>query len=354
MLQRRRLLLGATSFSVGALATALAAPAIAAGRASGLLVAQGPRSRMVMVNDLAGDVDGLFALVHALISPSVEVRAVVASGDGEHQGQVAKGVKVGTEALAAVGREGLHVLAGAPLRMTEADRPVDSPGARAIIAEALRSDSNLPLFVGVGGGLTEIASAILLEPSIADHMTLVWIGGAPYPAGGKEYNFSIDPIAAQVVFDNPRLRIWQVPMNAYAQCVIAASEIQLRVRPWGSAGAWLFDQFNQSIGFWNRFMGMNTGATWTLGDSPLVLLTALTGWFPSEGFGTRSMSYEQTGSSLYDEPFAPRLNSDGTYAARAQGKRIRSYRMIDTRTMFEDFFARLQLHASMVRPRGSG
>src|SRR4030095_2141432 len=102
-------------------------------------------------------------------------------------------------------------------------------------------------------GLTEVASAILLEPSIADRMNLVWIGGAPYPAGGNEYNFSIDPLAAQVVFDNPALHIWQVPMNAYAQCVISASEILLRVRPWGSAGAWLFDRFNESVSFWNRY-----------------------------------------------------------------------------------------------------
>jgi purine nucleosidase len=351
MLQRRQLLLSAAGLSIGTIATVLAAPANAGAAAVDLLVPQGPRSRLVMVNDLAGDVDGLFALVHALISPGVEVRGVVASGDGEHQGQVAKGVKVGTEALAAVGRADLRVLPGAPLRMAQVDRPIDSPGTRAIIAEAMRTDSKLPLFVGVGGGLTEVASAILLEPSIADRMTLVWIGGAPYPAGGNEYNFSIDPIAAQVVFDNPALRIWQVPMNAYAQCVISASEILLRVRPWGSAGAWLFDRFNESIGFWNRFSGMNTGATWTMGDSPLVLLTALTGWFPSGGFGTKSMAYEQTGSSLYDEPFAPQLNRDGTYAVRAGGKRIRSYRTIDTRTMFEDFFARLQLHAGTAAAR---
>jgi len=61
----------------------------------------------------------------------------------------------------------------------------------------MREDSPLPLYVAVGGGLTEVASALKIEPRIAGHMTLVWIGGDALPGGGVgETNFNIDPVAA--------------------------------------------------------------------------------------------------------------------------------------------------------------
>ena len=76
-----------------------------------------------------------------------------------------------------------------------------------------------------------------------------------------------------------------------------------------------------------------------LGDSPLVLLTALTSWVPS-GFG-RVRHYEQT-SSQFDDIFAPHLGPDGSYEARDTGRRIRVYKSLDTRLMFGDFFVKMK------------
>jgi len=71
-------------------------------------------------------------------------------------------------------------------RLSAPKDPMRSEGTLAIIDEAMRTDSQLPLFVTVGGGLTEVASAVMLEPSIADRFTLVWIGGGrPHPEGAK-------------------------------------------------------------------------------------------------------------------------------------------------------------------------
>jgi hypothetical protein len=36
----------------------------------------GPRSRVLVVNDLCGDIDGLFSTVHAILSPSTELRGL--------------------------------------------------------------------------------------------------------------------------------------------------------------------------------------------------------------------------------------------------------------------------------------
>src|SRR6187455_804238 len=45
-----------------------------------------PRMRVIIDNDFGGDPDGLYQLVHHLLSPSVEIRAIIGShlkpGDG--------------------------------------------------------------------------------------------------------------------------------------------------------------------------------------------------------------------------------------------------------------------------------
>ena len=38
-----------------------------------------PRIRVIIDNDFGGDPDGLFQLTHAMLSPSIEVRAVIGS-----------------------------------------------------------------------------------------------------------------------------------------------------------------------------------------------------------------------------------------------------------------------------------
>lgn len=88
--------------------------------------------------------------------------------------------------------------------------------------------------MAVGGGLTEVASALLLEPRIAGRFTLIWIGGDAYPAGGTgETDFNIDPLAAQYVFNETSTPLWQVPRSVYATCVVSATEIQAFVAPHG-------------------------------------------------------------------------------------------------------------------------
>jgi purine nucleosidase len=42
----------------------------------------GPRRRVLFLNDLSGDIDGLFAAVHAILSPSIDLRAMIGTGTG--------------------------------------------------------------------------------------------------------------------------------------------------------------------------------------------------------------------------------------------------------------------------------
>lgn len=305
------------------------------------------RYRVIVDNDFAGDPDGLYQLAHHLMSPATEITAVI----GSRLADLPAIEPLGQSATAACDRAaelfgvlGLQspelIVQGSNDGLVDLDQPVDSAGARAIVEEAMRDDSDRPLFVACGGGLTQIASAYLLEPRIADRLRVVWIGGPEYPGHaepppgvGLEYNVSIDPIAVQVVFNHSPLDVWQVPRNAYRQCVVGEIEFMSRVAPLGELGDYLWKSIWNTKQRFPQFGALGVD-TFVLGDSPLVLLTAL-----------HSLFEPDPSSSEYVLTPAPTFDDRADMHANPSGRPIRVYTRLDTRLMLEDMFGKFAAFA---------
>src|SRR5688572_10660825 len=245
------------------------------------------RARVIVDNDFAGDPDGLFQLAHHVLCTSVAVVQVIASRLPEamvspDRDEVAEGVAAADEVLTLAG-SALRTVPGA---RTALNPQVDSPPSAAtesIVREAMRADTDLPLFYAAGGALTELATAYLAEPRIAERLTLVWIGGHGYDstAEAPEFNTGTDLVAAQVVFRSP-IPIWQVPEPTYAQCLVSWAELHRDIAPLGPLGSYLVDRWRTFTDRVERMFGASLGECAVLGDSPLVLLTALQGTFRAE------------------------------------------------------------------------
>jgi inosine-uridine nucleoside N-ribohydrolase len=169
----------------------------------------------------------------------------------------------------------VRVVRGASHALLSRDEGRPSTAVEEIVAEAMRDDAELPLFVACGGGLTNIASAWLAEPRIGAHLTLVWIGGAeheglaePQPGPWMEYNTSIDRIAAQVIFNDSDMRIWQVPRDAYQQVLVSRSELVARMQPHGELGAYLFND-SQLVGPGDGILRRALGRDLRAGGQPV-------------------------------------------------------------------------------------
>lgn len=301
--------------------------------------------RVIVDNDFSGDPDGLFQLAHLLLSPSVDVRAIIGShlnvndgfdGSKTQADNAARKVKELIQVMG-VGKT-IPILAGSNTALVNDSTPVKNEAVNAIIQEALRIDTKLPLYVVCGAGLTEIASAALTNPQIADKLTVIWIGGPEYaelatpPPGYSEieYNLNIDQAAARAVFNRSSLPLWQVPRNVYRQCLLSYAQLLTNVKPRGKTGAYLSGTLETLMARIQRYI--NIGETYILGDSPLVLLTALQSSFEPD-----------PSSSQYVVRQAPRINQAGVYAVNHKGRPIRVYTQLDTHLMFADFFAKLEL-----------
>ena len=308
-----------------------------------------PRIRVIVDNDFSGDPDGLFQLTHILLSPSVEVRGIIGShlkvGDGfdNSKTQAENAAKKAKELLMMI-RPGstIPVYHGSNTGMLNDSIPVKSEAVNFIIKESLRSDTKLPLYILCGAGLTEIASALLTDPSIASKATLIWIGGPEYPDlalpppgySNPEYNLNIDIAAGKVVFNKSTINIWQIPRDAYRQALLPYSELLTKVKPNGKLGSYLAGELESLM---RRLLNykLNIGETYVLGDSPLVLLTALQSSFEPD-----------PSSSDYKIKLSPLINNQGAYEVNHRGRSIRVYHRLDIQMMFNDFFAKLTLFNS--------
>lgn len=302
------------------------------------------RMRVIMDNDFAGDPDGLFALAQLVLSPSVETRGIIGSHLHNNENWTAKGKPSASTAadnarmlLKKLGKNNMcTIVAGSEYPLADTITPIASAATELIINEALQCTKKNPLFILCGGGLTEIASAWMLNPQIADRIVLVWIGGAEYPgyitppgSKGGEYNTTIDIHAAQVVFNRSNINIWQIPRNAYRECLISRSILQNRLKEKSGIAPYLVSMLDNYIGKGKQ------SECYVLGDSPLVLVSAL-----------QSNWERDACSSTYTYRHCPVVDEKGMYHFANEGRQIKVFDHIDTYLMFEDMFAKFILSAN--------
>lgn len=288
--------------------------------------------RMIVHTDCKNEADDQYALAHHLMTPKFEVRGIIAGHFEKNVQQYGKkktmeaSYKEINKVLELMDVAGDYpVFKGAAEPLPDECTPIPSPGADFIIQEAKRDDQR-PLYIGLQGCLTDLAAALLIDPSIADKLTAIWIGGGTWPEGGSEFNLWQDIHAANVVMES-NVNLWQVPKNVYKQVAVSLAELQYKVKPCGAIGKYLFEQmvdFNTRTGDISHWPH---GEIWGLGDQPTV-----------------SLLLEEQERDNYDWKHAPRIGEDMTYIHNHNNRKIRVYHTVDARLTMEDFYAKLAIN----------
>ena len=168
------------------------------------------------------------------------------------------------------------VLRGAERFLPDEKTPVISDAVCDLVKRAKEYTPESPLHVIAIGAITNIASAILLDPTIKDNIVVIWLGGhAHHFHNTAEFNMKQDIAAARVVMGSgvrfvqlpcqgvvsnftiskPELQYWLVGKNPLAdylaQNTIQAAESYAAGAPWTrviwdvTAVAWLLNDNNR-------------------------------------------------------------------------------------------------------------
>lgn len=284
------------------------------------------RRKVIINTDAKNEADDQFAIVHGLLSPTLDVRGIIPAHFGTWRSDKSMEdsrdeVDLLLDLLQLTGS--VPVANGAPTHIPDESTPLDSEGAQLIIRESLAATNEDPLFIAFLGPLTDMASAILQEPKIVDkNVTVIWIGGVRYdtfePNGKIEFNLSNDIAAANVVFDSG-IKVWQVPSSVYRMVSVSYAELDEKIGEAGPLGEYLIKQLHE----WNATYHPGPIESRSLGDSPAIAL----------------MLYPACGN--YRTVPAPRFGAEGHYVPGSQHP-IRVYESVDVRFLLEDMFAKIR------------
>ena len=276
--------------------------------------------RVIIDTDAACEADDPFAIVHALLSPKLIVKGIIAEHFAQEDSMERSYEEIQT-ILDAMGME-VPVFKGQTGPLSE-DKEI-SEAVMFLIREALMKDDK-PLFILCQGAITNVAMALKLRPEIASRITVIWIGthGSSFgPAPFREFNAGNDIKAANLVLES-EAPLWLVPSYVYSTVNIGIAEIKRRIAPCGKIGAHLYENlmaYNCSEG-----AGWTKGESWSLGDSPAIAIAI------------------NPGCGRYEDAPAPFVEDDTASKECPDNRTIRIYFDVDSRYILEDFIAKLEL-----------
>jgi inosine-uridine nucleoside N-ribohydrolase len=128
--------------------------------------------------------------------------------------------------------------------------PVESDAARDLVKRAMEAEGLL--YVLALGAITNVASALLMEPRVAEKIVVVWLGGQPisFPSA-REFNLLQDVPATQILFDSGVPLVLIPCMQVASHLAVTAEEMKNRL--WGKSevGTYLTDtvtgQFTEAL-----------------------------------------------------------------------------------------------------------
>lgn len=304
----------------------------------GFSVGSYKKNRVLILSDIKTEADDPFAIVHHLLSPTENVRGIVACHFESKYGKSPrlahlKGTSAeqsyieGQKILEYMEMEDVPLVRGTQYPLTSDGSLPESEGAELIIREALQEDE-MPLYIACLGALTDLAVALKKEPRIAKRMTAIFIGGAPYPDGGMEPNVEEDVLAAQIVFDS-EIPLWQIPSSVYSTVEISLAEVVAQVKPCGKIGAYLCQEMLEVNDFYAQVpsrMPWPHGETWSIGDNPSVFVLL-----------------QSQNRCTWHTRKAPGIADDMSYIDNPNGRDIRVYDTVDCRLGISDFLSKLRL-----------
>jgi len=283
--------------------------------------------RMVLDTDTYNEIDDQFAVVHALLSPDrLDVEAIYAAPfHNRRSSGPADGMEKSYEEILRlldrldVSPEGF-VFRGSKGYLSGPDQPQESAAARDLVDRAMSSDDLL--YAVAIGAITNVASAILLEPEIVRRIVVVWLGGNPlYWPTAREFNLQQDLHASRLIFDCG-VPLIQIPCQAVAALLhTTVPEMERHVQGRGPIGDYLveiFKSYHEDHYAWSKVI-WDVSAIGYLLDSE---------WVPTE---------------LVHSPV---LTDQFTWSVDHSRHFIRSATAVRRDSIFRDLFQKLEAKAS--------
>lgn len=237
--------------------------------------AKGERLRLIIDTDAKNEIDDIWAISLALLSlERFKIEGFVAANFDNNRPEA------GPDSIDASFREIKTILSKAGLAgkwpvlrgsapMRYKFEPSESEGVDFIIQKALESTPEDPLWIVGLGAATDIASAYLKEPRIADRIVVFWHFRTRWPEKCWNFNVIGDVRAARIVFHSD-LSFVLFDTGTHLVCPMEESE---KFTSYGELGKYLHEYRYQSSNYQRPTKGF-----FDLGDIASLVDPSLASW----------------------------------------------------------------------------
>jgi inosine-uridine nucleoside N-ribohydrolase len=187
------------------------------------------------------------------------------------------------------------------------------------------SESRRLIVFAIGAG-TDVASAILKDPSIANRITVVAMGFIDWPNGGDFFNVKNDPLAWQVILNSDVPLVIGSGAAAKRGLKLTRADAAALMRSHGPTGEYLYSLFDDWLTREPKMVAQVVAPeTWVLWDQ-IVVAYAL-------------------GFARGREVPRPQLQPDLSFSPPETMKRITWLDEIDTEQLWHDFTRKIDSRA---------
>jgi len=247
------------------------------------------RADIVIDSDTYNEIDDQFAISYAIHAPEkITVKALYAAPfTNERSSGPADGMEKSFQEILKLldladqaGK--FPVFRGSERYLPDEKTPVASDAAADLVRRAGQYSSNHPLYVVSIGAITNIASALLTDPAIAEKMVVIWLGGnGLHWPDNMEFNCSQDIAAARVVFSSGTPLILLPCMGVVSSFTTTGPELEYWLKGKNALCDYLVENTISAAEeyakgrVWSRVIWDVTAVGWLLNDSNRLMLDRL-------------------------------------------------------------------------------
>lgn len=283
---------------------------------------------VVIDTDTYNEIDDQFALAYLIKSDEkLNLKAIYAAPFfNDHSTGPADGMEKSYQEimhiLTLMEREDLkeNVYRGSENYLPSESEPVISDAAQDLAARAMQYSTEKPLYVVAIGAITNIASALLLNPEIKNRIVLIWLGGHAHNwPDTKEFNMFQDVAGARIVF-GCGVPLVQLPcMGVVSSFTTSGPELEYHLRGKNKLCDYLVDHTTQEAVHYNK------RPTWTR----VIWDVTAVAWLLDASFMKDTLVH------------SPIPEYDDRYSFDPHRHFIRYVYHIDRDALFEDLFKKL-------------
>lgn len=215
---------------------------------------------LIVDADTANEVDDLFAIVRAIKEPKFNLLGITSAQFNTSplasKNSVNESQEINETILKLMNRKDIPVPLGSNIPLVNASTPSISEASQFIIKKAHQTTSNKKLNITVLGSCTNVASAILEDPSIIPKIKVHYIGFwhnvKKNTYNKKEFNTKNDPIAVDVLLNTKNLDFNVMTATTCQHLVFEKTAVDLMLKGQSKIGDYLINRWETYTRWWTK------------------------------------------------------------------------------------------------------